>query len=184
MRKILLTSAGFENRSIEGIFHELIGKEPKDIKALFIPTAAIYPDAIKVLPKCLDDLLDAGVLPDNIEVYDLHYGMNYEELCKYDAIYVCGGDTEYLLKRINDTKFNISLKQFVDKGGVYVGVSAGSIVGANNLPNNLGFINCTLGVHVLEGSNAGETDTSLCPNIDLTNNQAILIKGDKYLIVE
>lgn len=184
MRKILLTSAGFENKVIGGIFHELVEKKPEKIKALFIPTAAINPDAIKVLPKCLDDLLNAGVLSENIKVFDLHCRRSYEELCKFDTIYVCGGDTEYLLQRINDSDFNISLKQFVDNGGVYVGVSAGSIVGANNLPDNLGFINCTLGVHVLEGSKIGEIDTSLCPHIDLTDNQAILIKGDKYLIVE
>ncbi len=184
MRKILLTSAGFENKNIERIFLELVDKKPEEIKALFIPTAAINPDAILVLHECLNDLLNAGVLSKNIEVFDLHYGMKYEELCKFDTIYFCGGDPEYLLSRINETQFNIALKQFIDNSGVYVGVSAGSIVATNNLLNNLQLINCTLNVHVLEGSKAGKIDTSLCPHIELTNNQAILIKGDKYLLVE
>lgn len=51
-----MTSAGFENKAIENIYLELIGKKPEEIKALFIPTAAVYPDAIAMLPKCMDDL--------------------------------------------------------------------------------------------------------------------------------
>lgn len=184
MRKILLTSAGFENSKIERIFLDLVGKSPEQIKALFIPTAAINADAIAVLPKCIGDLLNAGVLPHNIVVFDLHCGLTYEELCKYDAIYFCGGNPSYLLDRINDTQFSIPLKQFVDNGGVYVGVSAGSMIATKNLPDNLGFINCTLGVHVPHGSRAGTIDTALCPHIDLTNNQAILIRDNDCRIVE
>ena len=184
MRKILLTSAGFENKAIEKIFLELVRRKPEEIKALFIPTAAVFPDAIAVLPKCMDDLLNAGVLPKNITVFDLHCGMSYEELSKYDTVYFCGGDPQYLLNRINDTNFNITLEQFADNGGVYVGVSAGSIVTAQDLPDNLGYINCTLSVHVSEGSKSGMIDTSSCPHIKLTNGQAILIDGDECSIVE
>jgi cyanophycinase-like exopeptidase len=132
----------------------------------------------------MNDLLNTGVPAENIAVFDLHCGLAYEELRKYDAVYFCGGDPSYLLDRINDTQFSIPLKQFVDNGGVYVGVSAGSCIAANNLPDNLGFINCTLSVHVPEGSKAGAVDTSQCPRIALTNNQAILIRDDECLIVE
>jgi len=55
-------------------------------------------------------------------------------------VYFTGGSPQYLLERINSTGFNRSLKQYIDYGGVYVGVSAGSVVAANNLPDNLGFI--------------------------------------------
>ena len=41
--KVLLTSAGFENKRIEETFLALTGKEPEDIKAVFIPAAAIDP---------------------------------------------------------------------------------------------------------------------------------------------
>jgi peptidase E len=183
MKKILLTSAGFENKNIEKIFIGLVGKNPNEIHALFIPTAAINPDAIAVLPKCMNDLLNAGVSARNIVVFDLHCAMEYEELRKFDVIYFCGGDPSYLLNRINDIQFNIALEQFVNNGGVYVGVSAGSIVAGNNMPNNLGLINCTIGVHVPEGSKLGVIDTSQCPHIDLTNNQAILIQDDDQCLV-
>ena len=60
--KVLLTSAGSENKRIEETFLALTGKKPEDIKAVFIPAAAIDADAIEVLPKCLHDLLDCGIL--------------------------------------------------------------------------------------------------------------------------
>ena len=184
MKKALLTSAGFENNNIKKIFLELIDKKTECIKALFIPTAAINADAIAVLPKCMNDLLNAGILKENIVVFDLHCELAYEELCKYDAIYFCGGSTKYLLNRINDTHFYIPLKRFIDNGGVYVGVSAGSCIAANNIPDNLGLINCTLSVHTQEGTKVGKIDISQCPHIHLTDNQAILIRDDNYFIVE
>lgn len=40
MKKCLLTSAGFENLAVKEAFLELVGKEPSQIKALWVPTAA------------------------------------------------------------------------------------------------------------------------------------------------
>ncbi len=152
--------------------------------ALFIPTAANNADAIAMLPKCMSDLLNSKIPKENVHVYDLHKEMSLEELVKYDVIYFCGGSTSYLLDRINEIKFNILLKEYVQRGGVFVGVSAGSMIAAQNLPNNLGFINCLLSVHCEEGSKIGEIDTSNCPKIKLTNNQAILLTDDGAEIIE
>jgi len=183
MRKILLTSAGFETKCILELFKSLFQVEPLDIKALFVPTAAVFPEAISVLPKCMDDLLKAGILSENIHVFDLHRNMEYSELCQYGVIYFTGGDTQYLLNRINDTGFNTPLSKFVDNGGVYVGVSAGSMIATNNLPNSLKLINCTLSVHAQSGTKPGIIDVSQNPHIDLKDNNAILIVGDRCEVV-
>ena len=45
MRKILLTSAGFNNKKFEKLFLKEIGKPAKEIRAIFVPTAAVYGDA-------------------------------------------------------------------------------------------------------------------------------------------
>ena len=74
-RKILLSSAGFETKAISDAFLDFAGKEPKEIKALFIPTAAIFPAAIAVLPKCMEDLLKIGIPAKSIKVFDLHRSM-------------------------------------------------------------------------------------------------------------
>jgi len=182
MKKILLTSAGFETKAISGAFLDFVDKEPNRIKALFIPTAAIFPAAIAVLPKCMDDLLNISILAENIKVFDLHRAMTVEELSEFDAVYFTGGSPQYLLDRINDTGFNSPLNEYVNKGGVYVGVSAGSIVAAGNLPNNLGYLKASLRVHLETGTAQGVIDNDAITQIDLTNN-AVLILGDKYEII-
>ncbi len=181
MRKILLTSSGFETERIVEIFHDLLEVEPANVRALFIPTAALNPtgEGIEVLHKCLEDLLNAGIPRENINVFDLHRPVESEELDAYDTIYVTGGMTQYLLDRINATGFQGPLRRFVDRGGVYVGVSAGSIVAANNLPGNLGYINCTLAVHTRTGTASGVVDTSGNPHIELTGENVIVITGDR-----
>ena len=186
MRKILLTSSGFETESIVKIFQGLFEKDPVNIKALFIPTAANNPkgDGIEVLPKCMDDLLKAGILKENICVFDLHRNMKINELSQYDVIYFTGGSSQYLLERINSTGFNKTLDEYIINGGVYVGVSAGSIVATKNLPNSLNLINCTLGVHKVTGTKNGVFDTSNNPHIDLTGENVILIIDNKCEVLE
>ena len=173
--KVLLTSAGFENKRIEETFLALTGKKPEDIKAVFIPAAAIDADAIEVLPKCLHDLLDCGIPKDNIRVYDLHADMSREELMGYDAVYVCGGNTEYLLERINEKGFRNTLIFFIKQGGVYVGVSAGSLAAAGNLKGSLGILECPVRVHCEKGMKAGPADVENCGEIQIDNRQAILV---------
>ena len=131
--RVLLTSAGFETEELKEYFVNLAGRDLSLVKALFIPTAAIDADAIEVLPKCMNDLLKCGISNENIDVYDLHAGMEFEKLKQYDVVYLCGGNTRYLLERINYTGFHQSLKEYIDDNGLVVGVSAGSIIFANNL---------------------------------------------------
>lgn len=181
-RKILLTSAGFETKSTSDAFLRFIGKNPADIKVLFIPTAAIFPDAIVVLPKCMNDLLKINIPPKNISVFDLHKSLASDELSAFDAVYFTGGSPQYLLDRINETGFRIPLHDFVVNGGVYVGVSAGSIIVAGNLTNNLGYLKAELRVHMQTGTQTGIFDNDAVSRIDLTNN-AVMISGEDYEIV-
>jgi dipeptidase E len=184
MKKIILTANGLENKNIGRMFLTLIDKKPENIKAVFVPTAAINSGAIEVLPKCMHDLLDLGILDNNIFVYDLHYKMEYEELSTFDTIYFCGGSPQYLLKRINETGFNESLKCFVENEGVYVGVSAGSIIVANNLSENLNYLNCKLDVHGKEGIDVGKFYPKNNSYIRLPDYRAIIIRDNDYEVVE
>jgi len=184
MKKILLTSAGLQTDRLTEVFHSLFDKKPDEIKALFIPTAANFPDAVSMLKACMDGLLWAGILKENIKVFDLHRNMETDELSNYDVVYFTGGSPQYLLERINNTGFNKSITKYVNNGGVYVGISAGSMVAANNLPDSLKFINCTLDVHTAIGTKAGNIDVSENSHINLKDNNAILILGAQVEIIE
>ena len=174
--RVLLTSAGLETTKIKEYFVDMVGKEMSLVKALFIPTAAIDADAIEVLPKCMNDLLKCGILNKNINVYDLHAGMEIEELQQYDVVYLCGGNTRYLLERVNDTKFNKSLMEYINGNGMVIGVSAGSIIFANNLCDNLGLIDTKLDVHCMTGEKTGKLIYLLKNNVRLTNTCALVIR--------
>lgn len=182
MRKILLTSTGFKNKKFKNLFLEEIGKLAKDIKVIFVPTAAISDEAKAMLPFCYKDLIDAGIHEDNIYTYELDYLLQYEKCMKYDAIYFCGGNSRHLLNSINECGFDIVLKEIINNGVFYIGVSAGSTIGSSNQPDNLGFINGNLHVHCKSGSLVG------CflegSEIYLTDNQAIWICEDKLEVIE
>ncbi len=174
--RVLLTSAGLETEEIKACFMDMAGKDMSLIKALFIPTAAIDAGAIEVLPKCMNDLLKCGILDKNIDVYDLHAGMEFEKLQQYDVVYLCGGNTNYLLERINDTRFHKSLMEYVGGNGLVIGVSAGSLIFANNLDNNLGLIDTKLEVHCITGEKRGKLAYPLKKNVKLTNTCALVIR--------
>lgn len=183
--KLLLTSCGLETEKIKEKFLSYLTRSPLETKAVFIPTAAIYSDAIEVLPKCLNDLKKCGIPNSNIIVYDLHLPMDKSELSKYDVVYICGGSPHYLLHRINEHKFGDALKRFLKNGGVVVGVSAGSIIFADNMPGNLGMLKATLNVHcTLENSEQlGVLNLAKKSWVNLGNKQAIVFdEGDISII--
>lgn len=174
--RVLLTSAGLETEEIKEYFVALLGKDTSEAKALFIPTAAVDAEAIKVLPKCVDDLLKCGIQNENIKVFDLHTGMDLDGLCKYDVVYICGGNTSYLLERINAIGFHATLMDYIHANGMVIGVSAGSLIFANNLVGNLGLLDTSLGVHCQDGEVRGKVKYPLKDNIRLTNTCALAIR--------
>jgi len=182
MKKILLTSTGFDNKNIEKKFLELLNKNPEDAKVLFIITAAIDPDAVRILSGCLDDLTNCGIKDENIKVYDMHKSMTIEELNAFDAIYVCGGSTKHLVARMEEINFRSVVNEYINNGGIYIGVSAGSVCASGKYPNGLGFIKNVLDVHCDVGSELGKIDND--NEINLDDNQAIFIDEDGAVIFQ
>lgn len=179
--KLILSSAGLENEVLKPQFLKLLDKDVKDVHPLFIPTAAIDPGAIAVLPKCMNDLLKCGIPEENITVFDLHRNMSPEELKQYDLVYLTGGRTAYLLARINETGFRESLLGYIRENGLVLGVSAGSIIFAKNLENNLGLLDARLDVHCQSGEKPGALAPK--PHIHLTNDCALVLDGEKITVI-
>lgn len=182
---VLLTSCGLETKQIEDTFKNMLDKPLTEVKAMFIPTAANSPDAVEVLPKCLNDLLKVGIKRENIFVYDLYDELDSVFCNTLDVIYLCGGDPDYLLRRINERSFDSRLMDFINNGGVVVGVSAGSMIFADDMPDNLGLLKCALDVHCSDDSceKAGRYPKDRRERIKLGNLQAITFDGDHIVII-
>jgi dipeptidase E len=146
--KLLLTSSGFMNTSLEKDFFELVGNRA-DLRVAIIPTAS---DPIDWVPEKEGDEMKEYVARLNQE----KMGQNAEWLRSYqeewekrgysviiadlkeeptelrkklesiDVIDVPGGDVNWLLDWAKKSKLDTYLQELLDKGVVYVGTSAGS----------------------------------------------------------
>ncbi len=74
----------------------------------------------------LEDLgFDAFVYADIDQEFEDHH---LEELKKCDAIYLSGGNTFYFLNNLKKRGMIPFLKEFVERGGILIGVSAGAMI--------------------------------------------------------
>ncbi|MCL2401636.1 MAG: peptidase E [Oscillospiraceae bacterium] len=201
-RNVLLTDSGwsgsFDGGNPDRIlrkFWDMLGKPVDRTKVLFIPTAANSDESRPAAGKCFAELLSAGVLPNNIRVYDIDDSLSLEQAMEYDAIYFTGGDTLHLLRRLRETGFDEIVKKMVYANKVYVGASAGSLIAAPNIlrpyppgdpydkkTTGLCLINAYLSFHCPADTEA-RTDLPL-PHIPLTGNQALAVSWDGYNLIE
>ena len=132
--KLLLTSAGISNKSIEKALLELTQKPFSELNLAFIPTAsnveAGHKDwLIKDLDKCLElgfkevDIVDISALLKDIWLPRLE---------KADVFFFEGGNTFHLMNWIDKSGLKKVLPELL-KTRVYVGVSAGSMVACKSL---------------------------------------------------
>ncbi len=125
-----LTSAGIVPEINEYFISVLPKKKPEENKVAFVTTAA-YGESKNPswMEKERQLLLGCGI--KHIEDLDLKDKTQKELeliLSGKDIIFVNGGNTFYLLKWIRESGFDKVLPGFLKRGGLYVGVSAGSYV--------------------------------------------------------
>lgn len=131
--KLLLTSGGVTNDSIAKALEELVGKQPKDIKVAFIPTAA-NPDRSEKdwLIRDLYRLVERGYYVDIVELAALTPENLKAALEPADVIFLGGGNTFYLSYWIHKSGLNEMLPELLENR-VYAGISAGSMVAGASL---------------------------------------------------
>jgi dipeptidase E len=130
--KLLLTSNGLSNDSIAKAFQELIGKDPKDSKVAFIPTAANPERDDKAW--LIDDLYrikQLGYYVDILELTALDNVKIKNALKDIDAIFLGGGNSFYLSYWMQKCGLFELMPEYTDK--VYAGISAGSMMAGSSL---------------------------------------------------
>lgn len=94
------------------------------------------------------------------------------ELLSCDAIFLSGGNTYYFLNSLKNRDFIPVLKSFVEKGGVLIGVSAGSImmsktITVTSIDDDIGGDQNTIGLK--DFSALGLNDFEFFPHLDINN---------------
>ena len=128
MKNIILTSCGFRDEEFKNEFYKIVPKEElKNKKVLYITTAVDGEkgDNSSWVNKEYATILDLGIAEPNITEYKIGNEINIDN---YDIIYMMGGNTIYLLYMIRKYNFGAVIKDFLNKGKIYIGSSAGSQV--------------------------------------------------------
>ena len=195
-KHLFLTSSGLTDSMKRKLF-SLIGKTPEEVNVLYIPTAGIETDGAREgFAVCLHELAAMGILPEHILVYNLElivsqdYTRTYsayiqelpmvsrlltpEELECFDVVFISGGDCAVLCREMKRTGFDQVLREGINRGVIYVGISAGSMYAASNLEDGLRILPNVLTPHW-----AGESMEELpdgAEEIQLKDGQAVYIE--------
>lgn len=111
----------------------LLPKPPKDLSTLFIPTGANPYENREWMKEDRDKLKDLGFKVSSFDLKDKTEKEVRTELDNTDIVFVSGGNTFYLLEKVKQSGFDKVVKDFISKGKIYIGSSAGSVILGPNI---------------------------------------------------
>ena len=201
---LLLTSAGIVPE-LKSYFLSLLSKKPTENKVAFVTTAAYGETKNPVwIERDRQRLYDYGI--KNIEDLDLknktQRGLE-KILADKDIVFVNGGNTFYLLHWTRKSGFDKLITGFLKRGGLYVGVSAGSYLACPTIEaatwkhqdrNRIGVTDLTalnlvpflITAHfekkyrVIVDTMATRTNY---PVVALNDQQAVIVQGKKVTVI-
>jgi len=202
MRKLVLLSS---SKLLKKALETLVSPFPS-IKLAHITTAGKAVDDLDYIDRTKAILNELGV---QFEDYDLD-GKNPDQLRadlgKFDAIFLNGGNTFYLLKSIRESGFTEVIKELLDDDKLYIGASAGSYVACKSIiPSTwtnshgdmcgltdftaMGLVPFSLKAHHTPDKDnwLAEKKKELPANLELktlTDNQALVITGDQIELIK
>lgn len=128
--KIFLTSCGLkEKQESEKLYNYLksgfVGK-----KALIAINATLTGHNERAIAPTKDKFLSGGASSADIIILDK---FNYKVISEYDYVYFVGGDIAPLAELVNEIDIRSEIVKFLEKGGIYIGESAGAIIMGKNV---------------------------------------------------
>ena len=199
MKRLFLTSSGLS------AFSSFVGKHPKTITIGFIPTAADPYQDKWFVEKDRKFFLEQGF--EVVDV-DIKVKSELEKLNNVDVIYVAGGNSYYLLEKAIDSGALELMRKLVNAGKPYAGGSAGAVFAGPSVepvsllddpkaaPNlkthrSLCLVDFVIIPHYGKEKYAErhkkileDFKDSKFKLITLTDEQAIIVEGDNFQIVE
>lgn len=126
MKTLLLASNGAA--VMDNISMVIRGRQLKDLRIAYITTAGKdVPDA-SYLERSRVRMRELGFLFEEMDIEGKNEETLRTMLKEFDAVYVEGGNTFYLLKAVRESGFGKVIRERIDKGLVYIGASAGAYI--------------------------------------------------------
>lgn len=202
MKKMFLCSSFKDSYSL---LFDFTGESLKGKRVTFFPTASAVEEVTHYVEAAKEAFHQLGMQLETVQIAE----QSTEEITKMikqnDVMYVSGGNTFYLLQELRKHGLDDVLKEEINKGKLYIGESAGSIIMAPSieyislmderqkapeLSSYQGFNevsrypvphvhNTYLGDAAQQILKQYEKTLDLCP---LTDEQALLITGEQAVI--
>jgi dipeptidase E len=135
MKLLLCSSAPWQNTRLENTFLDILSKPIKE-NTLFIlsldTTSQLWQEQLEFTKQWYQRI---GFHENNIAVYNLQTG-TIPHLRGLDVLHVVGGNPFHYMKRIRETGLVPKIREFVERNGVYIGSSAGSVIMGPDIDKN------------------------------------------------
>lgn len=123
--KLLLTSAG---TNVKEEILKILPKPPSKLKLAHIITASTPEPNKDYVINDKQRMLDLGFDVEDIDIEGKNEAKLRILLHDKDIICVQGGNTFHLLKHVRLSGFDKVVKDFINQGKIYIGISAGSFI--------------------------------------------------------
>ena len=123
MKRLFLTSTTRTDKLIE-----MVEKKPSEIRVAFVPTAGDPYEDKWFVNNDRDSIIEAGCELIEVDLKNKTVEDLDQLLDGCDIVYVCGGNTFYLLEKMRASGFDKIISALVERGVIYAGASAGAIV--------------------------------------------------------
>ena len=182
MSNILLISSGLE------AIKDFVGRPPETLRMVFIPTAGNPDKDVWWIDKDRDVLTHMGFRYTELDLASTPTERLTESLNDIDLIYIAGGYTYYLLEQIRNTGFDTVLAKFMERGGLYVGASAGALIAGPDIEPCSSLDDPKYGPSLTSTKGIGLIDIVPMPHYDMSERssaiEAIIAKyKDAYKVV-
>lgn len=129
--KLILTSSGLGSQKLKKDFLKLLEK-PLELNKVMLVFGARTEEEMSYVEQSLMELVNLGIPKENISKVNISEEVKLKEK-NFDVLYICGGNTFYILDRLRKTKIAELIKDLVKLGSIYIGVSAGSIIAGKSI---------------------------------------------------
>lgn len=150
-----------------------MGKPTCDIRVAYVPTASEVANDRTYAENDRAELIDMGITTENLIVFRLNRKVTLDDLRDFDVVFVEGGNTFYLLQKVLESGFDKAIREYCELDlGVYVGVSAGTILAGPNVEISEPWDDKSLAT--LTSTQAlGFVSTAYCPHYQRKEEQII-----------
>ena len=179
--KLLLTSDGLTSNKLVDSFKKLLVKPLIDVKVLMISSGPEDKKDIDRKNKILGyirnfekPLIKVGVPENNFIVLLMSHPekVNFND---FDVVFFCGGNTYLYLSLIKKLGLDKQIKDFVNHEGLYVGISAGSILTGPSIESaGIGKNRDVNGVGLRDLTGLGLVKFTILPHFNLEDRTEVL----------